>query len=442
MIIPVALKRLAERFPCPLYVVGGAVRDSLEGRELHDYDLTSALTADKVVELLSDGEYQVTPPSLKLGTLGIKVGSLVMEYTAFRRDSYSGKGDHSPQKVEFNCTIKEDALRRDFTVNAIYYDVLQGIYVDPLGGEKDVKERVLRTTRAPKQVIDEDALRILRLVRFSASLDYKIDEEVLIAVKERAYTLREIATERIREEFNKILVADTVNGIKDAHIKGIRLLVELGLMEYVVPEFLEGVGVAQNSDYHLYDVYNHALETVRLVPPRLRLVALLHDVGKPRSIGKDGKMHGHALIGAGMTREIMTRLLYPHRETERAVRLVENHMFNLECLYPDEVVRRFILKNSDLLHDLIELKKADHVGSGKLLGESPSAKKLEEVYNSMVLSGVAFTVKELPVDGCDLIENQVKPEERATVLNALLERGAILGRALSREECITFIRAH
>lgn len=441
MIIPKELKRLAGKFPSPLFVVGGAVRDSLEGRKIHDYDLTSSLTAEKVVELLMGTEFNVTPHSLKLGTLGIKVGSAVMEYTAFRKDSYSGSGEHSPALVEFNCSQREDALRRDFTVNAIYYDILKGEYVDPLGGIKDVERKLLRATREPRDVIEEDALRMLRLVRFSSALGYAIEKNTYLAVKERAYTLKEIAIERIREEFNKILIADTVNGIEGAHIRGIELLVELGLMEHVVPELLEGIGVRQNPNFHIFDVYKHILETVRVIPPHLRLVALLHDIGKPRSVGEDGKMHDHAPIGAGMTRVIMNRLLYPHRETERAVKLVENHMFNIKCLLGDEIIRVFILKNHDILVDLLELKKADHVGHGKLPGVSPSAIKIKEVYDEMLKNNVAFSIKELPVGGAQLIENKIKPIERAKVLSALLEHGAYIGRALSKEECIDFIKA-
>lgn len=442
MLIPLDLKRLAELFPAPLYVVGGAVRDSIAGNPIHDYDLTSSMKADEVIRLLRDTEYKVTPHSLKLGTLGIKVGEETMEYTAFRKDSYAGDGSHSPCKVEFECSLEEDARRRDFTVNAVYYDILGGEYVDPLGGIQDIKKGILRTTRAPKEVIDEDALRMLRLVRFSASCGYEIEEETAKATVERAYSLNEIAVERIREEFNKILIADTVNGIKDAHTKGIRIMIDLGLMEYVVPEILEGIGVKQNARYHVYDVFNHILEAVRVAPPHLRLVAFLHDIGKPRSVGEDGHMHDHAPIGAGMTRIIMNRLLYPHREIEHAVRLVENHMFNIKCNLSEEVVRGFVLKNYNILPDLILLKEADHYAHGMDKGKSPSAKVIKEVWEDMLQKGVAFTIKDLPIDGKDLIDNNVEPCDRALVLNALLEHGAYLGRALTRDEALSFVRGH
>ena len=440
MIIPDELKKLAKLFPTPLYVVGGAVRDALSGREVHDYDLTSSLVAEEVLSLLSGTEFKASPHSLKLGTLGIKVGSWVMEYTAFRRDSYAGSGSHAPEKVEFNCTQLDDALRRDFTVNAIYYDILKGEIVDPLGGVEDIKRGVLRTTRAPGEVMEEDALRILRLVRFACSFNYEIEESTYLEARARAHTLQEIAVERIREEFGKILVSDTVNGVKDAHIRGIKLMVELGLMEYVVPEILEGIGVKQNAKYHVHDVFNHTLEAVRVAPQHLRLVAFLHDVGKPRSIGPDGHMTGHAKVGAEMTRVIMTRLLYPHRDVEYAVRLIENHMFNVKCNLPADDVRVFALNNYDILLDLCDLKNADFYAHKMEMGESPAGRVLQNEYTGMLASGVAFSVKDLPVSGQDLIDEEVAPEKRATLLKALLTHGARLGRALTKEECLAFIR--
>ena len=434
------LKQLASLFSEPLYVVGGAVRDHLIGYEVHDYDLASSIRAEEVVEMLKGTPFTTTPHSLKLGTLGIKVGDEVVEYTAFRKDSYSCSGVHSPEKVEFDCSIEEDARRRDFTINAVYYDIKKECYVDPLNGIEDLKIGVIKTTREPGKVLEEDALRLLRLVRFSASLGFKIDKETYREAKLRADTIKEIATERIRDEFNKILVSDTVNGIKDAQIEGIKLMVDLGIMEYVVPEILEGIGVKQNPRYHVYDVYNHILETVRVVPPRLRLVAFLHDVGKPRSVTEEGRMQDHAPIGAGMTRVIMNRLLYPHRETERTVRMVENHMFNIKCNLPDDVISAFIIKNADILDDLLELKKADYTAHGMNDDVSPAALKIIEVYENMLKNKVAFTVKDLPIGGRELIELGVSPEERGELLNSLLTYGAYLGRGLTKEECLSYVK--
>lgn len=434
------LKRLAQLFPAPLYVVGGAVRDFLIGKEVHDYDLTSPLPADKVVALLSETEFKTTPHSLRLGTIGIKVGDMVMEYTAFRKDSYAKDGGHLPQKVEFNCTQIEDAERRDFTINAIYYDVIKEEIVDPLGGLEDIKNKIIRTTRRPDDVMEEDALRILRLVRFSSSLGYDIEDKTYNSAKRRAYTLGEIAKERIREEFEKILVADTVCGIKDAQIRGIELMVELGIMKEVVPEMLESLSVKQNAKYHAYDVYHHVLETVKLVPPHLRLVAFLHDVGKPRSIDNKGHMRAHASVGASMARGILTRLRYPKKDIGRVVKLISTHMFNTKCDCSIEDVRVFILENQGIIDDYCILKQADFIAHGKESGISPSVQVVKDTREDMVKNGTAFNLKELPIEGRDLIVLGVEPSKRGVCLKGLLDYGARQGRALSREECIQYVK--
>lgn len=439
MIVSKELKRLSELFPTNLYIVGGATRDFLLGYKLSDFDLSSSLTGEEVIELLKGTEFTVTPHSLKLGTLGIKVGKQEMEYTAFRQDSYGAKGVHAPKEVRFNVGIEQDAFRRDFTINAIYYSILEDKFLDFTGGLVDLKNRLMKTTREPKSVFEEDALRILRLVRIATKLGLEIDANTLLEAKNHAHLLGEIAVERIRDEFEKILVSDTENGVQDAHIRGISLLVEIGAMQYIVPELLEGIGVAQPPRHHLYDVYNHILQTVKIAPQHLRLAALLHDIGKPRSIDEDGKMTEHPYVGAAMTKEIMLRLRYPHKEIHRVSRLVETHMYDFRCLMSDNALRVFVLKNQDILFDLIELKKADHIAHGRKEGTSPSALNLKRVYDEMISSGVAMSLKELPISGDTLVELKVKPKERAGVLTSLLEHGAYLGKKLSQEECISFI---
>ncbi len=439
MMVSKELKKLSEIFPVKLYIVGGATRDYLLGHKLSDFDLSSSLTADEVVELLRGTEYAVTPHSLKLGTLGIKVGKHSMEYTAFRRDSYAVKGTHSPNRVEFNVDIEQDAFRRDFTINAIYYDIQDEKFLDFTGGLEDIKKGLMRTTREPKSVFEEDALRILRLIRIASKLGLDIEKNTLSEAKKHAHLLREIAVERVRDEFNKILISDIENGISDAHICGLLLLVEIGAMEYIIPELLETIGVQQPGRYHAYDVYGHTIQAVRLAPPQLRLVALLHDIGKPRSIDEEGKMTEHPYVGAQMARDIMLRLKYPHREIERVSQLIEKHMYDLRCLMSDASRRIFILNNQEIIFDLIELKKADHAAHGKHDGISPSALNLQRVYAEMIERDVAMKLKDLPIGGEALIDLKVKPKDRSSVLNALLEHGAYLGRKLTKEESIDFI---
>lgn len=440
MLITPSLKKLCALFPCPLYVVGGAVRDFIMGSTVSDVDLSAGLTATEVVELLKDTEFIVKPHSLKLGTLGIKVGSESYEYTAFRVDSYGSDGSHAPQEVKFTSSVEQDALRRDFTVNALYYDIATGKILDFLGGLDDIKNKIIRTVRKPELVIKEDALRILRMVRFSAKLGYDIDAETLKVAKERVSSLKTIAVERIREEFNQILIADTYNGVKDAQIRGLELLMEIGAMDYIVPELVSAVGVKQNPRYHVYDVWRHLLESVRCVRPKNRLVALLHDVAKPICQNKSGSMRGHNVVGAQMARHIMSRLTYSKAETERTARLVEAHMFDLKGTETDEAVRLFVLNNRDIVLDLIDLKNADYTAHGMNEGENPSAVRLRDTYNKMLSSNVAFNVKDLPIDGEDLIALGVAPQERSVKLNTALEHFAQKGVYPTREEALEYIK--
>ncbi len=441
MNLPKEIRALSALFPTKLYLVGGAVRDYMLGYQLKDYDFSSSLTGEEVIELLKDTEYVVTPHSLKLGTVGIKINRLNMEYTAFRKDSYALNGAHSPEKVEFKCGIEADVLRRDFTVNALYYDIEEGKIIDLVNGKEDVKNKIIRAVREPQKVIEEDALRILRMVRFAVKLGFNIEEETLKVAKEKASSIKEIAPERIREELNQILIADTDNGVQDAQIRGLELLVKTEAMQYIIPELLECIGVKQPPRHHAYDVYNHILHAVKEAPPRLRLAALLHDIGKPRSIDEEGRMTEHPLVGAHLAKVIMTRLKYSHSEIERTVRLIKHHMFDIKGLQDESTVREFILQNLDILDDLIELKKADHIAHGKKAGVSPSAVRLMDVREEMVRNKVATSLKELPVDGKTLIDLGIAPKIRGKILDSLLEYGAFIGRALSESECISFIKS-
>ena len=440
MIATPSLKKLCALFPCPLYVVGGAVRDFIMGNAVADIDLSSALPATEVVELLKGTDFSVKPHSLKLGTLGIKIGSESYEYTAFRVDSYGSDGSHAPQEVRFTSDPKEDALRRDFTVNAIYYEIATGKIIDFLGGVEDIGKKLIRTVRDPELVIREDALRILRMVRFSAKLGYEIDAETFNVAKERVSSLKTIAVERIRDELDQILVADTYNGIKDAQIRGLELLMELGAMEYVIPELVSAVGVKQNPKYHVYDVWQHLLESVREVKPSLRLAALLHDVAKPICQNRSGNMRAHNVVGAQMSRHIMSRLSYPKVDTERIARLVEAHMFDLKGTETDETVRLFVLHNADIIEDLCELKNADYLAHGMNEGKNPSALRLMETYRKMLDEGVAFSIRELPVGGEDLIALNVPPQERSDKLIKVLEYFASRGVKADRQKALELIK--
>lgn len=442
MNISKTLFKLASSFPVPLYVVGGAVRDFLLGRPVGDIDLASSLTPVEVVSFLRSKmpEYKVDTTSPKLGTLKISSNGESYEYTCFRMDSYGSDGNHIPTAVHFVDDIKQDTYRRDFTMNAIYYDIVIKEFIDYSGGIEDLKAKIIKSVRDPDAVLEEDALRIMRLARFAAILDFEIDEKTFESAKKNVDKLTHIAPERLREEFDKIITADTISPNKTAHVRGIKILHELGALEYVLPEILEGINIPQKKEYHKYDVFNHTLKVFELSPPEVRLAALFHDIAKPIQHKSTGSMNDHDKVGEEMVVSRMNALKYPKAMIRNTKLLVRHHMYDLHGKTSDKTLRKFIVKNHDIIEDLIKLKRADWKGSGVLKGESPNALRLEETYNEMKESKVPFTTKELPVNGNDLITIGVPPEARGKALEGLLQIGSYDYKYHSREEALKFLR--
>ncbi len=438
MEISSVLRELAGMWRGKLYVVGGAVRDAILGVTTYDVDLASSLTAEEVCALLEGTRFVTERHSAKLGTLGIRADGEKFEYTAFRTDSYDMRGAHAPASVEFGVTLEEDALRRDFTVNAVYYDISEDKIVDVTGGVEDMKRKLIRTVRDPREVIAEDALRIMRMVRFAASYGFDIDAETMNRATEMSGNLVNIAPERIREEFERILSADEVCGIKGAQRRGLELLKECGAVQYAVPELTEGIGVEQNKNWHRYDVYGHILSTVENAPRRIRLAALFHDIAKPVLKRETGGSKGHEIRGAEIAELRMTALKYSKAEIAEVKELVAAHMFDLKCNEPEEALRLFIQEHIGVMDKLLELKDADWIGGGTRTGSNPSADRIRALLPVMKEEGVAFSLKDLKANGKDL--DGVPPEMRSRALRALMKRTATDPVARTREGALGFLK--
>lgn len=416
----------------PLYLVGGAVRDELLSYPVSDVDLCGPLAPEELEKKLC-GLFAFKDVNPRIGTVKISMGQEFCEYTRFRRDSYPiSSGRHTPSEVTFVETLEEDAFRRDFTVNALYKRLSDGALFDPTGGMDDLKNKVIRTTREPEKVFSEDGLRLLRLVRFAASLGFEIEEKTFAAAKKFAPLLADISPERIREEFMKILVADERYGVRGAVYRALELMRELGLYEYFLPELTEGIGVTQNSKYHKYDVYYHTLHTVAAAPPHLRLAALLHDIGKPLCARRDGNMYLHAVESAAIAENVMKRLRFSKKEIAFVKEIVRWHMFDFNGEAGENKKRLYVLREWNYLEDLVAIKNADSVGTG-CFTENVFANRLIEIKNQMKEEGVFLSVKQLPVRGGDLARIGVEENLRAAVLGELLERQAILGAKRDKE---------
>lgn len=402
------MKKLAGLLPKPLYVTGGFVRNKLLNLPVTDSDVCSALTTSEVASALDGSDFLVRAVYPRMGTMLLEdaTDGSQLEYTAFRTESYAVGGGHTPCDVRFGCTLEEDALRRDFTVNAIYCNCLNDELTDPTGGLTDLNARTIRTVTAPEIVFGSDGLRLLRMVRFCAQLGFSPEAHTLKAAVAFRDNLTDISVERKADEFLKILEADRKYPSlcnADGHLRGIRMLLETGMMEYLLPELTLGVGMAQRADFHKYDVAEHSIHAFALVPPHLRLTALLHDIGKPTVFLRNGNFHGHELEGAEIAYEIaLERFKLPKAQCRRIHDLVALHMYDLNCTTREGKLRVFLSWNRELLADLFLLKNADYEACGFHSGECPTVTRMREVLQRMQEQGAPTSLKELNLTASDL----------------------------------------
>lgn len=410
---PSALDKLAEAFPSDLYLVGGAVRDSVRGVETGDFDLAGAAKPDEIKSALRGGAFRVCDSSPKLGTLIISGEGARFEYTTFRTDSYpEGSGVHKPDGVVFTDDIELDCRRRDFRCNAVYYDVKRGKIVDPLGGIGDIERRTLRTTRSATQVFCEDGLRIMRLVRFVSTLGFSPDREAETAAKELAGRLKDVSVERIRDELDKTLAGENV-------VDALELSHSLGILGMILPELAANDGLAQPADKHRYDVLRHSFHTVEAAGKDIKLAALLHDVGKAEVWKKDGNMHRHAEYGAELARAVTVRLRYPNAVTDETETLVREHMYDVNANARESRLRRFVARNYAVIDKLIALVRADSKGTG-LFTDSPRADRFQATLDAMTEQKIPFTVRQLAVNGNDMKKLGLKGAKIGEALQELL----------------------
>lgn len=382
------------------YAVGGSVRDALMDKEPKDWDITTNARPEQIQVLLPDSKYENI-----FGTVIVPIRRddelvCVVEVTTYR--SEQGYSDHRrPDEVRFEDSLDLDLARRDFTVNALAMG-RDGKIVDLFGGQKDIQKKIIRSVGEPEDRFKEDALRMLRAVRFSCQLGFSIEPKTERGIMKLAGTIKFVANERIRDELIKILSSTTP-------AEGIDKLHELKLLNYIIPELEEGVGMGQNH-HHTLAVYEHNLASLRHCPNpawQVRLAALLHDVAKPRTkklMNGAATFYNHELVGAKMVQKIMARLRFSAADSERVVTLVRNHMFYYNV---DEVtaasVRRLIKKvGEENLSDLIDLRIADRLGSGVAKAVPYKLRHLQYMMDKVRHDPVS--VKMLALKGDDLMK--------------------------------------
>ncbi|MBR2375842.1 MAG: CCA tRNA nucleotidyltransferase [Clostridia bacterium] len=426
-ILPENLLRLANVCPRPLYVVGGSVRDFLACLSLNratkawDWDISSPMPAEAFEHLAKSQGFVVKSTFRNTGTVKLQdKDGIEYEYTCFRSDKYV-RGIHVPVESYFTDDIRLDALRRDFTANAVYYDLQKGVFVDPLNdGLAAISEKRLSTVAPAEKVFGEDGLRLLRLARQAAQSGFAPDRECLQGATQNAALIQDISSERIFTEFTALLNADQKHGVQDGHYRGLRILEQTGVLRYILPELTLGKGMSQRADFHNYDVLEHSFRAVLYVDPRVRFAALLHDVGKPACAISDGNTYEHATQGAAIAKTILQRLKAPKRFTERVCQLVQYHMYDFNCQTGENKLRRFFVTHSELLEDLLLLKQADFSACKDDLAVAPTCARWRALLSKMRLENTPFSLKELALTGKDVLELGAPPATVAGVLNALL----------------------
>jgi tRNA nucleotidyltransferase/poly(A) polymerase len=428
--LPDNLIRLALSVPFPLYVVGGSVRDFLAGyavaaEDFSDWDICAPVSAEDFSAAAEKCGFFVRSVYKNTGTVKLTDDrGRGYEFTSFRSDEYV-RGEHTPAKIYFTENILSDARRRDFTCNAVYYYIAKDSFVDPLGGMEDIRKKQIRTVRAGERVFGEDGLRLLRLARQCAQTGFVPEEETMQGATMHADLIGDIAPERIFNELNLLLHADEKYGVKDGPYQGLCILRQTGVLRYILPELAAGNGMVQRADFHSYDVLEHTFRCVRYAPPSVRWAALLHDVGKPFCMVRDGNVHAHPEEGERIAREVLSRLKAPKELTNTVCELVRWHMYDMDGRTKDGKLRRFILEHREHLEDLLSLMQADYSACKDDFSVSPHCEHIRMTYERMQEQGVPFTVKELKIGGKTLLEEGIPAPHIGRTLNELLKHCAM-----------------
>jgi len=386
------------------YVVGGCVRDSIMGKQPQDWDITTSARPEQVKALF----HRTLDTGLKHGTVTVMLDKEGFEVTTYRVDGKYEDNRH-PREVTFTPSLQEDLKRRDFTVNALAYNDQEGI-VDCFLGLDDIEVGVIRCVGLPEDRFREDALRILRALRFSAQLGYHIHKATENAIKKLAPTLCNISAERIQAELVKILISPNPDFLRGAY--------KFGVTKVILPEFDRAMETEQNHYHHIYSVGEHILHSLKEVEPDkvLRLTMLFHDIGKPSTLEVDRQgithFHGHAKVSAEMARDIMRRLKFDNATTDTVCRLVLYHDYGNDTDPDPGVVRRAVNKiGEDIFPLLFQVKKADILAQSDYMRKEKLKRldKWKELYADVLEKRQCVSLKNLAVTGHDLVAIGVKP---------------------------------
>ena len=436
--VPADVERVVARLVAAgheAFVVGGCVRDALRGVDPHDWDVATSATPDGIQKVFRHSLYLN-----RFGTVVVRQGDHEIEVTTYRIEADYADHRH-PTAVAFTDSLHEDLSRRDFTMNAMAWrpglEGKPGELVDPFGGQRDLEARVVRAVGEPRERFAEDALRMLRAVRFATRLGFVIDPRTADAIRDSAALARNLSGERIQQEITKMLEAPKPS-------EAFRLLSDLGLLEVICPELDDAKGTPQDKAV-AQNVFDHSLATLDATPADdlvLRLAGLFHDIGKPATFA-DGHFHQHEFVGEAKARDILRRWRFDKDTVTRVTHLVRNHMFWYQSEWTPSAVRRFVRKvGLENIPALFALRKADNIGSG---ARSPRMYALEALWERVqeeIRAASAFSLKDLAIDGNDVMAALgIPPGPRVgRILDELFERVTDDPKLNTRERLLELTR--
>ena len=420
------------------WIVGGCVRDLLRGKAVSDWDVATDARPPEVMKLFP----RVIPTGIDHGTVSVLIRGVAYEVTTLRGETTYSDG-RRPDSVVFVDDIAADLARRDFTFNAIAIDPLVPSLIDPWGGQQDLALHLLRAVGDPVERFSEDGLRVLRAARFAATLECAIEPRTLAAIEPTLDTYRKVSAERVRDEWMKTMKAQKPS-------IAFEVMRTTGILGVTLPEMLESVGLEQNR-HHAYDVWNHTLACLDACEgdAPLRIAALLHDIGKPRTRALSDKtndytFYNHEKVGAEMAAPILDRLRFSNEEKARITSLVANHLVCYSDEWTDAAVRKWIRRVSrERVEDLYALNRADLLGKGRdVARDLAGLERLKERVAGELAAQHALSTRDLAVDGKDVMrELAIKPSRRVgEVLDALLEKVVEDPSLNDRETLLRMIR--
>lgn len=403
MRIPPEVKTIIDKlkkYGFEAFVVGGCVRDLLKGLDPKDWDVATSAKPEEIQKIFPKSFYENKFLTVTVKTSSKDPAIKEVEITTYRNESkYTDK--RHPDEVKFAKNIQEDLARRDFTVNAIALDNLK--IIDPFNGQKDLEQKIIRAVGDPNERFGEDALRMMRAVRLATILDFTIDEKTALAIKKNTSLLKAISKERIRDELVKIIMASGA-------AQGVEMLRVLSLLPYIMPELEEGYQVTQNK-HHIYECYEHSLFSLKYAAQKdfnfhVRMAALLHDIGKPKSKrgeGENATFYNHEMIGAKMTSRLLERLRFSQKDIEKITKLVRFHLFYYNV---DEVtessVRRLVRQvGPENMEELLQVRMCDRIGSGVPKAEPYKLRHLKYIIDKV--SQDPISAKMLKATGNDVM---------------------------------------